>query len=368
MIAPSDSAGPTRRQIPALLGLLVVGLVLWLAMDQRETLQGLWLAEPRVAVALGDREYELGASEAPDLEQLSRDHLHGSEERLRQELEGLVATELDALFSDLHERVPHFADWYYSLGGEYARLSFWALDQAGITDGGYVIDRMQALIFDQADYAERLARLHRAGALSIETRQKQARNEWLDHLLERLDGRERQPVTGREPELRLSLDGMLPAVGGGPGSDFETRLAVSGAAASGAGAATTAWRLFGRRTATAASSRLAVRGTTRGAARAGTSAGAGAVLCAPGGPAAFACGLVAGGAVWLATDWGLLQLDALRNREAMEDALHEAIATQRQDLEEQLLRHWLDVVEQHYQGMQREVERTFIPIRALSAG
>lgn len=368
MSAPSDSAGPTRRQIPALLGLLVVGVALWLAMDQRETLQGLWLPEPRVAVALGDREYELGASEAPDLEQLSRDHLRGSEERLRQELEELVATELDALFSDLHARVPHFADWYYSLGGEYARLSFWALDQAGITDGGYVIGRMQTLIFDQADYAERLARLHRAGALSIETRQQLARNEWLDHLLKRLDGRERQPVTGREPELRLSLDAMLPAVDGGPGSDFETRLAVSGAAASGAGAATTAWRLFGRRTATAAGSRLTVRGASRGAARAATSTGAGAVLCAPGGPAAFACGLAAGGAVWLATDWGLLQLDALRNRDAMEDALHDAIATQRRDLEEQLLRHWHDVVEQHYQGMQREVERTFIPIRAISAG
>ncbi|MCK8517055.1 hypothetical protein M0534_12065 [Methylonatrum kenyense] len=354
----------------SLLGLgvaVLVGGLLWFAIDQRETLQDLWRDEPALVVELGGAHHRLSPTEALELDALSREHLQASQSGLQQQLTQLVDEELDRLFADVHARVPAFADWYFSLAGEYSRITFWLLGQAGMVDGDVVLQRLQSELFDDTDYATRLQRLNRAGAMTMQTHHQQMRADWIEQVMQRVSGRTVAPETLPENEIRLSLDDVLPALDQRSGPAFEDRLAASSMAASGAGAATVTARLLGRRALGTAGGSLAARGASRSAARAGPAAGAGAAICSPTVVGAPVCGALAFGLTWVATDWGLLRFDAWRNQAALEAELHNAIAELREDLEAQVLAHWHFVVEQQHADLRQSVERSFIPVRALAA-
>jgi hypothetical protein len=98
--------------------------------------------------------------------------------------------------------------------------------------------------------------------------------------------------------------------------EFLTRMTVSSSAGIGVMAGPLIWQAASRRA--AASGRVAAtRAGSRVAGRAGSAAAGGALVCAPAGPAALGCALLAGTAAWVGTDWLLLRFDEARNREAL---------------------------------------------------
>lgn len=366
MTAQTESHGRFDRRLIGLVLVLLGGALLWLAIDQRETLHGLWRGEPTLVVELGGLYHRMPAADALALEKVSQEQLSASQPRLQRDMTQLVEEELDRIFTDIHAQVPTFADWYFSLSGEYSRMTFWLLDRAGMVDRDVVLERLQQQLFDDTEYAARLQRLNRAGAMAMKSHQQQLRGDWIEQVMERVSGRALAPESISQTDFRLSLEEVLPALDQRSGPDFESRLAVSATAASGAGATAVTMRLLGRRALGAAGGSLRMRGLTRGAARAGAATGAGTMVCSPSVVGAPLCGALAFGLTWAVTDWGLLQFDAWRNRDMVEAELHASITALREDLEAQLLAHWEFVVEQQHAEMRQSVERTFIPARELA--
>jgi hypothetical protein len=106
------------------------------------------------------------------------------------------------------------------------------------------------------------------------------------------------------------------------------------------------------------------RAAGRGAARAGSAAAGGATVCAPGGPLALGCALIAGTAAWVATDWALLRIDEAMHRESMLEALEESLDRTRADLQRDLAAAYDAVIVSHYLGVQQDIRNSFVPARA----
>src|SRR5690606_16520573 len=140
-----------------------------------------------------------------------------------------------------------------------------------------------------------------------------------------------------------------------------SRVSIStGAAAVGAVAAPALARAAAVRGGRAAASRAAARG----ASRIGTAALGGAAVCAPGGPAAAACAVLAGAGAWLATDWALLRLDERLHRAELERSFGEALIDLRAEVDRELTAAFDAAIEAHYADAEVEIRRTFVPAHA----
>lgn len=362
----------TQAQTRAIAGNTVrlVGLVLALALltvlvvDQRPW-DRLLAAEPRVGIVIDGQRFQIDASAAETLGQRAAERAHRGAVSAGDATAQLVAEELDALFATWLERLPDYADWYFSLRGEYARLSLLLLRWGGLEAADPLVDRAVQLIFGGDELGMRLSALERGleGMLAVHARE--LRVLWLEDLL-KLAQEPKPARAGGGTATVLLLDDLGAELAGYGSSEFLTRVSASSAAAASAGAAAPlAARMALRSSARwSGSGAITLKSASRGAAKAGT-AGAGALGCAAAGPAGWACALAIGGAAWLATDWALLTADEWRNRDALIADWEGRLVMLRAEIEEALLLHYGQAIEAWAEGMHREVERTFSPLDSL---
>lgn len=346
-----------------LLILLVCVGALLLAVEQRRDWQAAWLPEQPVLVSISGEYYRVPAQRVDMLRLLSELRFADGEAEAREMMRAHVHQGLDSLFADLSGRLPEFADWYYSLGGEYTRLSMLLLEKASIVDGDYMARRAQAIVFEGADFEGRLNNLRLQADSRLQQQAAATRAEWLADMLAVL-ARDRQPVAPLEPAESTSLDMLVHRLSGYGASEFTDRISMSGAAAVGAGAGSILWRVASRRAAATSGRALVARGAGRGVARAGVAAGGGAAICAPTGPGALGCAAVAGIAGWLATDWLLLRFEEAMNRGDLIAALQASLDELREEMEDDLLHAYDEVLDRQYSAMQADIQRTFVPLRS----
>src|SRR5690606_24537271 len=106
-----------------------------------------WEPDQRWDVVLDDQHYQLGTAQLQWLEYFSAGHFAADGEQLRQQLAVQLDARLDMAFAQVVARLPDFADWYYSLGGEYSRLSMTLLGHLNVVDEGYVARRAAEILF-----------------------------------------------------------------------------------------------------------------------------------------------------------------------------------------------------------------------------
>ena len=354
-------AGNAARMLVLLTAL---GLLTALVIDQR-VWERLLPADPGFGIVVDGRDFRVDGEAAEALAQQSAWRARFGSERAGAAVQGLVAAELDALFDDLAARVPDYADWYFSLKGEYARLSLLIMQRTGFAGGDYLADRAVDLIFGGDELGDRLAAIEDRAGVLLGTHAREQRAAWLAELLQLTQGRT-LAETDRAPVAVLALDDLLAEFGGHGNSEFQARLSASSAGAGAAGLAAPLLARLALRPAAAAvaGSTLAARSAGRGAARAGT-AGASALGCAAAGPAALACAVLVGGTAWVAADWALLSVDEWRHREALIADWEQRLATMRVELEAALIEHYAQAIEAWRQGMATEVERTFSPLHSI---
>jgi len=354
-------AGNAARLLVLLTGL---GLLTALVIDQR-LWERLLPAHPGFGIVVEGRDFRVDGEVVEALALRSAGRARLGSARAGVAVQDLVAAELDALFDDLAARVPEYADWYFSLKGEYTRLSLLIMQRTGFAGGDYLADRAADLIFGGEELGDRLAAIEDRAGMLLGAHAHEQRAAWLAELLQLTEGRT-LAETGRAPAAVLVLDDLAAEFGGHGNSEFQSRLSASSAGAGAAGiAAPLLARLALRPAATAvAGSALAAKSAGRGAARAGT-AGASALGCAVAGPAALACAVVVGGTAWVAADWALLSVDEWRHREALIADWEQRLATLRAELEEALIEHYAQAIEAWRQGMETEVERTFSPLHSI---
>jgi hypothetical protein len=361
--AELDDRRTASTGLLAALCLAAIGGLGWLVVEQP---QRAWTPAPQVAVQFGDRHYRLDPARARWIEEFARLQFSAGQADGRALLESELDAGLQRIFEEVVGRLPQFADWYYSLGGEYTRLSMAVLAGLNLAEDGFVAARAAEILFPAEAWEGSLGTLEEQISSGLRTRQESLREGWLAELAQRLEPhRVPAPVsTGAgAPAASVNLDAFGAQLLARERDVLETRVALSTIAAGGV-AAGTVWRGATARAAAQSGRAAAARGASRGIARAGAAAGSGMTACAPAGPYALGCAVVAGAAAWLATDWTLLRIDEAMNREALLAAMEAGVQELRVAMLEEMLGAYDAAAAEYHAGVEEEIALTFRPARA----
>ena len=350
----------------ALLALLGAAGLLWLVTNVEPRS---WPTAPATAVSVAGEHYRLGPSELDWLRGFSELHFAAGEETAREIVAVEIGARLDHVFARARERLPEFADWYYSLRGEYSRLAMAALSAADLAQPRYVADRAAAMLFPEGAWEADFEVLQRLAETRLVAHDGRVRAAWLAEVTRRLSA-QRVPAPLPEaaaPSAPIELERLLATFAERERAAFRDRLSLSTLAATGAAAGPAVWRAAAARRAAVAGragSRVAARAAGRGAARVGSAAAGGAVVCAPSGPGAVACALLAGTAAWLGTDRLLLRLEEHLQRDELEEALEWSLTELRAQIERTLLDAYDGFIAAQYAAVRDDIEDGFVPRRA----
>jgi hypothetical protein len=259
---------------------------------------------------------------------------------------------LDHIFADVEAGVDDYLDWYFTVIGEYQRLAAVFTTDA-ITA---MSEKLEEYLFAENDFEAQLDELDsRLEDMAVER--------FASMLPSFGDAYESAPCDiGRidlAPLSELDRDNLRAstAVTGGVGAGIVASKALAKKTAAAVVGKVAAKKSF-HSGAVLASKTLAKKGTSTA-----LSAGLGATLCAPAGPAAILCGISAGLVTWLTVDKTLIEIDEALNREEMRADILEVLAEQQAELGEQLRQLHHSRVDQFAARVNDAVQRTFIPFR-----
>ncbi len=339
--------------------------LLWLVTTQE---QQTW-TRSTVPLTVAGEHYRVDDSTLVWLRDFSTGHFTAARDMTRDEMASEIDRHLDVIFTAAGSRIPVFADWYFSLGGEYSRLTMAALAFANLAEPGYVAAKAAETLLPEALWEQDLATMQQRMSDTLASSQQQLRISWLNTVTERLAPyRVPPPIssnTATADAEPLALDQLLAALMEREQDALQLRIGISTLAAGGAAAGPALWRAAGARN-PAAAGRAAARSAGRGAARAGSAATTGTTLCAPAGMAAVGCGVIAGATAWLVTDWLLLRLDEHRNRDELEQALHEGLDLMREALRAEMLAGYDRMLDAYFNRVDEDIRTGFVPARAGS--
>lgn len=206
---------------------------------------------------------------------------------------------LDAAYQPAYNAVPEYADYHYSVWGEYAELGTAAIGDVGakleemlfsgleprLESVAVKLDDVFSLTF-QAEIEKEITRIEVSGAM-------------LGPLTENAIGNAQRRMLVTVPVGTAAITGTK-AIAAIIAKKIATKLATKAALKAGG-----KWALVG------------------------TTAGGAAALCSWSGPGAGLCAAAGGIGAWLAADYGIVKLDEYWNREEFEAELREMIDEQK---------------------------------------
>ena len=293
----------------------------------------------------------------------------GEYSALSGELRAHIKAKLKVSRQRVDAKVNDWADWYFSVIGEYARLGHLGAQAVGKSNlDEFMVEQLSKRVFKPAGVFEDLAALNK----EVEQRFTQRHKEVISHLkrvmknhaesnkgeisdqeraliedkLSRLDrlthvatisplalAAKLGSIGGVKAGLKvlISRSAMKAATAGGAkvaaagGAKVAAASGAKVAAASGAKVAAAsgakAAAVSGAKVAAMSGAKVAAKGAVKVGAKAGAEVGAlatgasAAALCAPLGPVAALCGITAGVVTWFAVDKAIVEIDELINRE-----------------------------------------------------
>lgn len=349
----------------ALLYLCLVGASVLLFWQMATQPQRQWQEPMSITVSLDGNYYSLNRPQLQWLESFSTLHFDASEEDARRLVATQIGAQLDSTFGAVSSQLPAFADWYYSMPGDYSRKAMSVLSKLDLVEGDFVARRAAEILFPDQIWSATLTQLDDNTSALLARQQVQARQTWLTELQSRLSSsRVPAPIPGLSdattaPGILVidSLASNLQALE--QSSLLQARMTLSTVSAAGV-AGPALWRAVVARSAVNSARVAATVGAARGGSRIG-SAAVGAALCAPGGPVAIACATGAFVGTWLATDWLLLQVDESLNRDELLAGLEEGLLELRAGLEIELLEAYDARIAAWHDAALVEIENSFSP-------
>jgi hypothetical protein len=261
--------------------------------------------------------------------------------RVTHQIEQHIEQLLNGAFAPVHERIPDFADWYYSLTAEYMRYAH----AIGGDIAGYLQDQLLQRVFQAARVEQVIDDL----PTSINNYLKPLLGENGQTIIQQLQAvtaahsiQDQSGITGISSQLNLDL---LIDIEPDLNEQIIDRHLISVLAATGMGVGVgkglgalmvkkTLTKITAGKSFQAASgllAKLAAKSAMKGGGSLGAAA-TGMVLCSPTGPGALLCGVVAGIAAWVAVDAAIINLDEMLNRETFEADMHHVISEQQRKL------------------------------------
>jgi hypothetical protein len=268
---------------------------------------------------------------------------------------------LDALFADAEAGVEKYLDWYFSVLGEYERLAAHLGSRSAERLGALIDSELEKAVLAGPRIGERLAEANQRIAAGTTARFTAAAAQ--------LGGRIGQEAAGKPCWTEVL---QLPAI---PAIERDVRAAGTAIASGLAVGGLVAARVVAGRFSQQVVSRLAARrayGSAAGVAgrvvgrRAGSivvAGGTASAACAPGGPLAILCGLVAGVVTWVTVDKAMVLIDELRFRDEMRAEILEALREQKEALARELRASHGALIEAMATQVHASVDRVFVPAR-----
>lgn len=267
--------------------------------------------------------------------------IQNQQTHITQQIRQHIDQVLDDAFAPVHERIPEFADWYYSLTAEYLLYA----NALGGNIVGYLQDQLLLRVFQPA----RLEQLIDDLPASVNNSLRQSLGESRQAVIRQLQSVTAAHSIQEQPELtdisgQLNLDSLV-NIEPDLNQMAINRQLISVVAATGMGVTvgkglgalmvkkTLAKMTAGKSFLAAGSllAKLAGKSALKGGGALGAAA-TGMVICSPTGPGALLCGTVAGLAAWVAVDAAVINLDEMLNRETFEADMHHVVNEQRKKL------------------------------------
>ena len=366
MTMPVARSGGIGAGVQLLSLVLLLSGFWWLAASET---QRVWEPNDSVRLTVEDRYFRVPRSEVSGIRADSELWFRAQGSMGRAMLQQRMSAHLDRLFLRVENRIPSFLDWYYSLGGEYSRLGMSALNIIGLDDRNYVQEQASERLFEAVGWEQSLARLDHSLTRGLVRHDRRTREGWMARVVSQLSEHEvPAPIqsgsrTSHRLEDTVSLDGLNRRLEADSLMTLNDRAFLSAGGGTLAGFAI--WRGAFRGAAAVGGRRAAAKGAGRLITRAGSGAAGGAVACAPGGPVALGCALVAGTAAMLTIDWALLSIEEAVSRDAMEARLKEGLAGFRENLERDLERRIEARFEQLQQARKARIRGVFLPMERV---
>lgn len=220
----------------------------------------------------------------------------GTAEVTRIAVEPNVVAVLRSVYAPVYAAIPIYADFHYSVLGEYTELTEAAL--------GQMSEAIEERLF--AGFATRLN-----GAAQT-----------LDQIfVEEYQNSLRDNIQTEIPTWKISLPlgQMSQSVLDDALSRSRVTFPIAGVSAGvvGSGGLKVISALIAKKMATKIAAKVAIKGVTKGGGVL-TGAGGGALLCSWSGPGAALCGIIGGTAAWLLTDAAIVNIDEYYNRPEFE--------------------------------------------------
>lgn len=283
-------------------------------------------------------------------------HWQQDQQAVNTEIAKAVTTTLTPPFDAVLAQVPAFADWYYSLQGEYTRLAKALLGNMT----GYLQDQLSAKLLSPAQFEARLAtavadlNAQAAGRLQASAAQL---NQDLQRLLAKQRVAETHTASPLEVEQSLDLDPAFAQVLAVKPADIGRQVFAAGTGmatgtAVGSGLAAVTAKTVIAKVAAKSGLKTATTFLAKGGAKVASpslAASSGALLCSPAGFGALVCGAVAGVATWLLVDKAVIEVEEQLGRQAFERDIRTAIVETREMLRADLTRAYQQALADHYQ-------------------
>jgi hypothetical protein len=320
-----------------------------------------------VRLLIGDNHYSVPEQSLTLLSANIDKTLRVSSEKSEQEMEQYINTEIDKIFLSSIKRIPSFADWYYSLGGEYSRLASAATGDAS----EYLVSKMKELIFQSSDFEGRLdnmlSSLDKKIIGELNDLQSAVTTEVEKFISVNIVSTENKTVEIREP---INLSQVISQRFGITENDVvrlsATTLSTLGILTAGKALGATVIKSLIPKLASKKAVQAAVALLAKLVAKAGVKGGsalavsAGATLaCAPTGPFAIACGAITGIATWLIVDKAFVEIDEVINRQEFEEEIRQAFLEQQIELKQNLINAYKALLRKQFNAIQEQLQVTF---------
>ena len=240
-------------------------------------------------------------------------------DKAKAEIEIFIDEKIDAVFDPLYEQIPKFAEFHYSVTGEYAEIIAALSGEMG--------NRVQDILFKEVGFESNLQ--NELAEIAQFSKDK------ISDAVERINDDIQNKIELSNDDINL-LTKTLELTSQDVGNRFSS-LEYSTIRGDGVTIGLTATgsvlaKTMGKKLATKVAGKVAVKTAAKAGGVLG-GAGAGAAVCAPGGPIASAfCGFFGGVAVWLAVDKFIVEIDEHFNRDDFEKDLRDMVDEQKQEI------------------------------------
>lgn len=257
----------------------------------------------------------------------------------REKINAAIDARIEDAFAPVYGQVPKFADFHYSIVGEYTELL--------AVLAGEGASSLQGILFDEVKFDARLD----GAAKEIGNTFEGVIGEALDKLKGRLDA-----APGLTPEERGLLSGALKLTV----DDVKARFSGEMVAARTGGAA--AVLIAAKKAATSLAEKVAAKAAIKAGAKVVTPGAAGvggAAACSWLGPVgAGACGVGAAVVAWLATDAVIIAIDELYNRQEFEAEIRQLVDEQKASVKEGLKANYATLIDAISKDIDRKIQAT----------